>query len=144
MILVIDDNDEMAGCIGRATRRSFHQCRSAIEAMAWVSDDNLPEMIFLDILLDGPDGFEFLNELVSYPDTAQIPVVVVSGLKFAPAAFQDYNVVGMLNKETMRPVEVRNLADKYLRPVDESSEDDQGEVKEDFGNYVNHDNYEIA
>ena len=40
-------------------------------------------MIFLDILLTGPDGFTFLNELISYSDTAKIPIVIVSSLDFS-------------------------------------------------------------
>ena len=61
MIFVIDDDEIMAECVARATKKETKIFHNAIEAMNAL-DDGLPELIFLDILLDGPDGFTFLNE----------------------------------------------------------------------------------
>lgn len=113
MIFVIDDDEVMAKCIGRATGREFRVFRDGIAAMEAMSEDELPEMIFLDILLNGPDGFTFLNELVSYEDTAEVPVVVVSSLKFKPEQLEAYGVKAVLNKDEMLPEEVRELAEEY-------------------------------
>ena len=113
MIFVIDDDEVMAECVGRASGQEFRQFANGIEAMAAL--DELPDLIFLDILLDGPDGFTFLDELVSYEDTAKIPVVVVSSLKMAQEELAEYGVVAVLDKETMRPEDVRRLAKQYTR-----------------------------
>lgn len=112
MIFVIDDDLIMAKCISNATKKPTKIFSNAIEAMDAL-DDEMPEMIFLDILLTGPDGFTFLNELISYTDTSKIPVVIVSSLDFAGKDLSVYGVVGVLNKDTMTPGEIKGYVDKY-------------------------------
>lgn len=112
MIFVIDDDLIMAECVARAVKREVKIFGNAIEAMNVISDGEVPEMIFLDILLDGPDGFTFLNELVSYMDTAKVPVVIVSSLDFEKD-LSAYGVVGVLKKETMKPEDIYGYVEKY-------------------------------
>ena len=122
MIYVIDDDEIMAGCVARACESSgaggFDAGRvqvfsNAIAAIRAIDQTGVPDLIFLDILLDGPDGFTFLNELVSYADTAKVPVVVVSSLDFEGRDLGAYGVVGVLNKDTMQPAEVRRYVEEY-------------------------------
>ena len=115
MIFVIDDDAIMAKCVARACEKCGFKTRifgDAISAMAAINDE-LPEMIFLDILLSGPDGFTFLNELVSYSDTMKIPVVVISSLQFEERDLANYGVVAVLDKAKMRPEEIQDLAREY-------------------------------
>lgn len=115
MIFIIDDDAIMARCVARACEKSGLKTQifgDAITAMNAL-EKGLPEMIFLDILLSGPDGFTFLNELVSYSDTMKIPVVVISSLKFSEKDLRDYGVVGVLDKTTMTPEEIQGYARKY-------------------------------
>ena len=114
MIFVIDDDPVMAKCIADACGRKTRIFADAIEAMNEL-DEELPELIFLDILLTGPDGFTFLNELISYSDTAKIPVVVVSSLDFKGKDLSVYGVVGVLSKDTMMPAEIKGYADEYCK-----------------------------
>lgn len=114
MIFVIDDDIIMAECIKSATRCGEVKIfANAIEAMGKIADGELPDLIFLDILLDGPDGFTFLNELISYTDTAKIPVVVVSSLDLDKVDLNEYGVVGILDKDKMVPEEIKRYAEKY-------------------------------
>ena len=116
MILVIDDDRIMAECIVRACgERETRVFQNAIEAMNYIAETGAPELIFLDILLDGPDGFTFLNELISYADTALVPVVIVSSLNFSGRDLSVYGVVGVLNKDTMRPEEIKSYAEEYAK-----------------------------
>ncbi|MBQ2695215.1 response regulator [Candidatus Saccharibacteria bacterium] len=117
MIFIIDDDKIMAECVSRAVGdvdkiRFFD---NAIEAMNEIASGVMPKLIFLDILLNGPDGFTFLNEMVSYKDTAQIPVVVISSLDFGVDNLEMYGVVGILNKDTMLPKEIKEYAQKYAK-----------------------------
>ncbi len=114
MIFVIDDDAVMAKCIARATGVEVKIFADGITAMDEI-DQEMPELIFLDILLEGPDGFAFLNELLSYKDTARIPVVLVSSLDLRGRNFSMYGVVGVLNKETMRPEEIRGYVERYCQ-----------------------------
>ena len=113
MIFVIDDDEIMAECIARAAGGEVRIFTNAIEAMQEIMVGVVPELIFLDILLDGPDGFTFLNELVSYEDTAKIPVVIVSSLDFGKKDLSMYGVVGVLNKDTMEPKEIKSYVKEY-------------------------------
>lgn len=115
MIFVIDDNEIMAECVAVATGGDARIFANAIEAMQEIMKDNIPEMIFLDILLDGPDGFTFLNELVSYDDTMRIPVVVVSSLDFKEKDLSTYGVVGILNKDNMKPEDIKGYVERYAK-----------------------------
>lgn len=114
MIFVIDDDEIMAECVARATKKETRIFSNAIEAIQ-AMNENIPEMIFLDILLDGPDGFTFLNDLVSYVDTAKIPVVIISSLWLADKDLSMYGVVGRLNKDVMSPKDIEDYVKQYAK-----------------------------
>ncbi len=88
----------------------FHDAYAAMAEMT----EEVPEMIFLDILLDGVDGFTFLHELMSYEDTAKVPIIVVTSLKME-GDLSNYGVRGILNKETMTPREIEEYVAKYTK-----------------------------
>ena len=117
MIYILEDNEIMADCIATAVKSAdnhqsvqiFPDAISAVQSL----DQTLPDLIFLDILLTGPNGFTFLNELASYRDTARLPVVIVSTLSFADQDLSAYGVVGVLNKETMTPSDIISYVTMY-------------------------------
>lgn len=115
MIYVVDDDEIMAECIARACVGidEIKICGDAIEAVQALAETGVPKLIFLDILLTGPDGFTLLNELASYMDTAAVPVVVVSSLDLTKQDLSAYGVVGVLDKNKMIPREIRAYAEKY-------------------------------
>ncbi|MBQ6130151.1 response regulator [Candidatus Saccharibacteria bacterium] len=86
--------------------------KNALDAINNLGDP-LPDLIFLDILLPGPDGFTFLNELVSYPDTAKIPVILLTSLDLADFDLKLYGVKGILNKEKMKPEDIVYYVKRY-------------------------------
>lgn len=112
MIYIIDDDEVMADCIATATKKPAQKFTNAIDAMNAI-DEIPPSLIFLDILLDGPDGFTFLNELMSYPDLMQIPIVIVSSIHFNDHQLKPYNVVKCLDKSIMLPSDIEELAHEY-------------------------------
>lgn len=114
MVFVIDDDEVMAGCIARACGGEVQIYGNAIEAMGAIAEGVVPDLIFLDVLLDGPDGFTFLNEMVSYTDTAKAPVIVVSSLDFTGKDLSAYGVVGVLDKAEMTPKEIRSYVAEYV------------------------------
>ena len=111
MIFVIDDDEIMAECIARAVKKETKIFSNAITAIEALNED-VPELIFLDVLLDGPDGFTFLNELASYQDTAKIPIVIVTSLDVSNVDLSQYNVVGILSKDNMTPQEIKKYVDQ--------------------------------
>ena len=114
MIYIVDDDLVMARCIAKACgERRVRIFGNAIETMEAISAEELPDLMFLDVLLVGPDGFTLLNEMVSYEDTARIPVVLVTSLEMAERDLTNYGVVGILEKETMRPEDVKRYVEQY-------------------------------
>lgn len=112
---IIEDNEIMSELFARylngiTETKIFHD---AISAISEISDDQ-PDLIFLDILLTGPDGFTFLNEIVSYEDTGKIPVVIISSLDFQLESLKNYNVVKILNKDTLLPDDLRAVTQEIL------------------------------
>lgn len=80
LALVVEDNDEAAALMraqleaeGFVVRRAA----SAEEALS-LAGEFTPDVITLDILLPGMDGWEFLNRLKEIPPWEAVPVVVVS------------------------------------------------------------------
>ena len=113
MIFIIDDDEIMAECIARNCEWEIRIFSNTYEALDEISDGNLPNLIFLDVLLDGVDGFTLLNELVSYDDTALIPIIIVSSLDLGDKNLKDYGVVGVLDKSKMMPRDVKEYARRY-------------------------------
>lgn len=117
MIHIIDDDVIMSECIANFVKpHPTHTFTNAIDAISSLNDE-LPDLIFLDILLDGPDGFTYLNEIASYSETEKIPVVIVTSLEI-PSDLSSYGVVKVLDKSTMTPADIRALAQKYTPAPD--------------------------
>lgn len=89
-----------------APRAVTHVFRNALDAIDALSDE-LPDLIFLDILLSGPDGFTYLNEISSYADTNVIPVILISSLYHRLPKMSSYNVVAYLDKTAFTPDDVK-------------------------------------
>ena len=116
-VFIIDDDEMFSECVATAAKKVDNnvttKCfKNAVEAMNSL-EEKLPDLIFLDILLPGPDGFTFLNELASYIDTAKIPVILVTSLNLPETDLSIYGVQGILNKENMTPKEVENYVKRY-------------------------------
>jgi diguanylate cyclase (GGDEF)-like protein len=80
-ILVVDD--EKANLLVLHTILSpeytIFTAKSGEEALSRVAEDP-PDLILLDIVLPGINGFEVLKRLKESPDTRGIPVIIITGL----------------------------------------------------------------
>ena len=128
-IFIIEDDPDFAEIYQKHLKRNFPEIPlqifyNAIEANAAFSElreDELPSLIILDILLTGPDGFTLLNELLSYPETSQIPVLLISSLNLGQMSLQAYNVRAILNKETFTPADFVDQVQDILKSTSHSS-----------------------
>ena len=128
-IFIIEDDPDFAEIYQKHLKRNFPEIPlqifyNAIEANAAfseLSEEELPSLIILDVLLTGPDGFTLLNELLSYPETSQIPVLLISSLNLGQMSLQAYNVRAILNKETFTPADFVNQVQDILKLTNHSS-----------------------
>lgn len=137
-IFIIEDDPDFAEIYQMHLKRNFPEIPlqifyNAIEANAAFSElreEELPSLIILDVLLTGPDGFTLLNELLSYPETSQIPVLLISSLNLGQMSLQAYNVRAILNKETFTPNDFVTKIKSILSPVTKTSLDNHLETTE--------------
>ena len=115
MIFVIDSDEIVRKCVALSVKDEVLTFDNVIEAISAISEGKMPTLILMDVMLSGPDGFTLLNELISYSDTVKIPVVIMSSVDLNKASLNAYGVVGVLNKETMKPDDIRRYVDEYTR-----------------------------
>lgn len=128
-IFIIEDDPDFAEIYKKHLKRNFPEIPvqifyNAIEANAAFSElreEEMPSLIILDVLLTGPDGFTLLNELLSYPETSQIPVLLISSLNLGQMSLQAYNVRAILNKETFTPADFVTKIKDILSPATKTS-----------------------
>lgn len=81
-VLVVDDVADNRTVLERRLEREGHAvvCASnGSEALEWIRDRPF-DLILLDILMPGIDGFEVLRRLKADPATRDIPVIMISAL----------------------------------------------------------------
>ena len=144
-IFIIEDDPDFAEIYQKHLKRNFpeiplqifYNTIEANAAFSELSEEELPSLIILDVLLTGPDGFTLLNELLSYPETSQIPVLLTSSLNLGQMSLQAYNVRAILNKETFTPADFVNQVQDILKSTNHSSAQNDDLVMRGLkGNYV--------
>ena len=80
MILVADDDQTTRDLVGTLLRKAGHEVTEAIDAdFAYMQATmSIPDLIILDVMMPGLDGWEVLARLRRDPETSEIPVVVLS------------------------------------------------------------------
>lgn len=81
-VLVVEDDKLLSDLLARKfTAENFNLIHAPTGEMAI---DQLktakPDLVLLDILLPGIDGFEVLRQIKSNPDTKNLPVIILSNL----------------------------------------------------------------
>lgn len=72
-----------------------------------------PDVILMDIMMAGEDGITLTRELRSAPETADIPILIVSGLSDA-ATLNDALLFGALDY-LVKPIDIDMLQDKLKK-----------------------------
>lgn len=84
------------------------------EALALIERDR-PDVVLLDLMMPGMDGFEVLRHLGRNPDTAHLPVIVVSAYSVDPEELPEFpGLVGILQKGRFRVPELRQVVMELL------------------------------
>jgi DNA-binding response OmpR family regulator len=114
VVFLLDDDEMWGGCVERVLY-GYEVLRfgDGVEAM----DATLrivPDLMILDIMLDGPNGLVVLHEMQSYEDLMRVPVIIVSNVDFLGADLREYGVVAVFDKGKMRPEELRAAAERAI------------------------------
>lgn len=82
-VLVVDDDREARDLLSQTLEDAGIDRQVAVDGNDALlqlkqAGEELPELILLDLMMPGMDGFEFLKEKLKHPDWAAIPVIVVT------------------------------------------------------------------
>jgi DNA-binding response OmpR family regulator len=81
-ILIVEDDRFLRELIARKLRNEGYEVLEAVdgeEGLKRIKEER-PDLVLLDLILPGIDGFEVLAKAKEDPDTAQIPVIILSNL----------------------------------------------------------------
>ena len=81
LILIVDDTPTNIGVISGALKDSYRTkiATNGEKALALAGAEEKPDLILLDIMMPGMDGYEVCTRLKADPATAEIPVVFLTG-----------------------------------------------------------------
>jgi len=81
-VLIVEDDSFLRGVIAQKLVREGFDVEAAIDSIEAFESmkSKKPEIILLDLILPGMDGFEILSQLKKTPDSGDIPVMILSNL----------------------------------------------------------------
>jgi len=81
-ILVVDDEPDMVDLLAYNLRLNGYEVFTASTGLEALNKarQHLPDLVLLDLMLDGLDGYSVCEILRSQPSTATVPVLIVTAL----------------------------------------------------------------
>lgn len=114
VVLVVEDNAvERDGLASVLHRQGFvvHLASCGRYALDYLGRHRRPDLILLDMLMPGMDGWSFMGEKRRRPELAAVPVLVMTGIPVATAEWAaDMGAQGFAHK----PIDV----DLLVREID--------------------------
>ena len=104
-VLIIEDDPSFSRAISHIVEKEGYSVTNASNGMMGLrmAKENKPDLLILDVMLPGIDGFEICSQLRNEPQTAKLPIIMLSAK----------------GQETDRTTGLKVGADEYLtKPVD--------------------------
>ena len=119
-VLIVEDNQDLVEVLmlflATVSRNlSIATARSGFEALEKIKDET-PNLIILDVMMPGMDGFEVLARLRRVPDTERVPVMVLTGYSDAVERARDAGAQEVL----LKPFEKNVFVKKVLQLLQDS------------------------
>jgi phosphoserine phosphatase RsbU/P len=94
LILIVDDTPINIGVISGALKDSYKTkvATNGGKALALASAEEKPDLILLDIVMPGMDGYEVCSRLKADPATSEIPVIFLTGQTSAEEETRGFEV----------------------------------------------------
>jgi sigma-B regulation protein RsbU (phosphoserine phosphatase) len=104
-VLIVDDDRSSVDTLVEALRRDY-KLSVAINGQSalWNIQMSPPDLVLLDIMMPGMDGYEVCRQLRAAPSTRELPILFLSGLEQAEAKAKGFEVGG--NDYVTKPFEI--------------------------------------
>ncbi len=81
-IMVIEDEPAILKALTEVLQMNGYEVASAVNGEQGLNTiaDFKPDMILLDLILPGKNGFEVLKEVKASPENSRVPVIILSNL----------------------------------------------------------------
>lgn len=81
-ILIIEDDKFLRELIAQKLNKEEYNISEAIDGEEGIKKvkEEKPDLVLLDLILPGIDGFEVLSQMKENPETKSIPVIILSNL----------------------------------------------------------------
>lgn len=82
LVLIVDDDSDSRRVLAQLLNRAGFETEEAESSDACFEriQHRVPAVILLDLMMPAPDGYEVLKRLRKHPQTASVPVLVLTGL----------------------------------------------------------------
>ena len=79
-VLIVDDDPGILRAIRHIVEKEGYEVVSATNGMTGLrmAKEENPDLLLLDVMLPGIDGFEICSRLRSDPQTAELPIIMLS------------------------------------------------------------------
>jgi len=93
-ILVVDDEDSVLHAISEILGQNGFDCKTASDGRSALEqiEQFEPDLIILDIVMPGIDGFTVLEQIKNRQEPRDIPVILLSGLDEDGKIWEGYNL----------------------------------------------------
>ena len=149
-VLIVDDTPDNLLLLSELFRGDYRVrlAQTGAKALQFVTSDRPPDLVLLDVMMPGIDGFEVARRMREHPTSQTIPIIFITTLNTADARLQglDLGAVDFITKpvepETLK-LRVRNFMRYVQLRKDLQSEVDEmveaAQLREDVERITRHD-----
>jgi two-component system response regulator MprA len=113
-ILVVDDDPDIVDVLSLILESRGYRvitARDGQKALEVLRGTDRPQLVLMDLMMPGMDGWQFFAEHRADPEVARIPVVLLTGNAQGLAELEGLGAAGYLRK----PVELQTLLETVRR-----------------------------
>lgn len=115
-ILIVDDTPDNLILLSELFRGDYRVrlAQNGAKALSFATSDSPPDLVLLDVMMQGMDGFEVARQMREHPNSETIPIIFITTLSTADARLQglELGAVDFITKpvdpQTLKP-RVRNF-----------------------------------
>jgi len=113
-VLVVDDHPDILEVVKMTLEMAGYEVSTSLTGACFQQLENdLPDLILLDVLLSGEDGYAICQRLKDDEKTRHIPVILLSAHAGLPETATGCGANGFLAKP-FRIIALRDIVKKYL------------------------------